>query len=265
MSTEPPAAAAAPPAEPASTRPAFGWEVVLVLWVSLGASALSALLRFVERVTSGTPLSQQQTRIVAPVTPDRPWLDLVYQLSFVALPLGAVALAAYLLHRSGESLQTIGCDVSQPSRDLARGALLAVVVGGSGLALYLLAYQLGVSVQIAAAQVAGHWWDWPVLLLQAAGNAVVEEVVILGFVLHRLWQRGMPAGRAIVLAAALRGAYHLYQGVGGFVGNLAMGLLFGWLFRRWQRVAPMIVAHFLIDAVAFVGYAALADRVSWLP
>jgi hypothetical protein len=27
----------------------------------------------------------------------------------------------------------------------------------------------------------------------------------------------------------------------------------------------MIVAHFLIDAVAFVGYALLAGHVSWLP
>jgi hypothetical protein len=27
----------------------------------------------------------------------------------------------------------------------------------------------------------------------------------------------------------------------------------------------MIIAHFLIDAVAFVGYALLAGHVSWLP
>ena len=44
-----------------------------------------------------------------------------------------------------------------------------------------------------------------------------------------------------------------------------MGLVFGWLFLRWRRVGPMVVAHFLIDAAAFVGYALLAGRVSWLP
>ena len=63
----------------------------------------------------------------------------------------------------------------------------------------------------------------------------------------------------------LRGAYHLYQGVGGFVGNLVMGLLFGWLFLRWRRVAPFVVAHTLLDVGAFVGYAVLAPHVSWLP
>ena len=44
-----------------------------------------------------------------------------------------------------------------------------------------------------------------------------------------------------------------------------MGLVFGWLFKRWGRVMPMIVAHALIDTVAFIGYALLAGKVSWLP
>jgi len=50
-----------------------------------------------------------------------------------------------------------------------------------------------------------------------------------------------------------------------FLGNAAMGLIFGYLYRRWGRVTPMIIAHTLIDAVTFVGYAALHGHVSWLP
>lgn len=239
-------------------------EVVIVLWVSLGASAIRALLNLVNRLTTGVPLQQQSAQIVAPITPDRPWLDVAYQVSFIVLPLGAVVLVGYLLHRSGQSLAMIGFDLGQPRRDLARGAVLAAVVGGAGLVFYVLAFRAGINVQVAAAQTA-HWWDWPLLLGQAAQNAVVEEVVILGFVLLRLEQAGVGFGRAVVVSALIRGAYHLYQGFGGFIGNVAMGLLFGWLFRRWRRVAPMVVAHFLIDAVAFVGYAALAGHVGWLP
>ncbi len=63
----------------------------------------------------------------------------------------------------------------------------------------------------------------------------------------------------------LRGSYHLYQGLGGFFGNLAMGLLFGWLYHRWGRITPMVVAHTILDVVAFVGFALLAGHVSWLP
>ena len=66
-------------------------------------------------------------------------------------------------------------------------------------------------------------------------------------------------------SAVVRGSYHLYQGFGGFVGNVVMGLLFGWLYLRWRRTMPLVAAHTLIDAVAFVGYALLRGKVSWLP
>ena len=52
----------------------------------------------------------------------------------------------------------------------------------------------------------------------------------------------------------LRGTYHLYQGFGSFVGNFAMGVLFGWLYTRYGRVLPLVIAHFVIDAAMFVGY-----------
>jgi len=53
--------------------------------------------------------------------------------------------------------------------------------------------------------------------------------------------------------------------VGAFLGNAVMGLVFGYLYRRWGRVMPLLIAHFLIDSVTFVGYAVLAGHVSWLP
>jgi membrane protease YdiL (CAAX protease family) len=63
----------------------------------------------------------------------------------------------------------------------------------------------------------------------------------------------------------LRGSYHLYQGLGGFAGNAVMGLVFGEVYRRWGRLWPLVVAHTLMDLVAFVGYALLAGHVGWLP
>ena len=109
------------------------------------------------------------------------------------------------------------------------------------------------------------WWRIPVLLLSAAQNAILEETVVLGYLLSRLDRLGVRPSRAIAISAVIRGSYHLYQGAGAFIGNAVMGALFGVLYRRWRRVTPMIIAHFLIDAVAFVGYALLAGHVSWLP
>ena len=39
-------------------------------------------------------------------------------------------------------------------------------------------------------------------------------------------------------SAVLRGSYHLYQGFGGFVGNIVMGLVFG---RVWQRTDAQVL------------------------
>lgn len=234
------------------------------MWVSLGASAIRSALVLVERLLAPVPLSEQTATIVAPAT-ETAWLDVLFQLSSIVLPLGAVALVFYLLHASGESLANIGIDRSQPGRDLLRGVALAAAIGLSGLVLYIVSINLGLSVQIAASTLPGNWYDIPILLLRAAEAALLEEIVVLGYFLHRLTQIGVGKPWAILISATLRGTYHFYQGIGGFVGNLIMGVIFGWLFLRWRRTTPFIVAHFLIDAVAFVGYALLADHLDWLP
>lgn len=239
-------------------------EILLVLGLSLGRAGVFSVVEFIADLTSGVPLADQ-TATLNPSASPRPLLDLTLQLLRIGFALVIVGLVAYLLNRSGESLRTIGVDASQPGRDLGRGAVLAAVIGGTGLAWYLVAYNAGINLNVAAQGLPDEWWRTPVLVLGALENAVLEEVVVLGFVLHRLRQLGWNWGPAIATSAVIRGSYHLYQGVGGFIGNVVMGLLFGWLFKRWGRVMPMIVAHALIDTVAFIGYAVLAGRVGWLP
>ena len=86
----------------------------------------------------------------------------------------------------------------------------------------------------------------------------------LGYLFARLRDLGWGTWQIIVGSALLRGTYHLYQGFGGFVGNLVMGLVLGLVYLRWRRVGPLVVAHTLLDVVAFVGYALVASRVDWL-
>src|ERR1700720_1057958 len=63
----------------------------------------------------------------------------------------------------------------------------------------------------------------------------------------------------------LGGAFHLDPGFGAGLGNFVMGVVFGIVWRRSGRLWPLIVAHGLIDTVAFVGYALLAGHLGWLP
>ncbi len=246
------------------TRRLLTAEVVIVLWLSLGAAAVRSMLGFISRLTADAALRDQTVSLVRPFAADRPWLDIAYHLTGVVIALGAVALVWYLLARSGESFASIGVDLSQPGRDLVRGIALAAIIGGGGLILYVGAVRLGVNAQVAPSAIGERWYELPVLLLRAAEAAAVEEIIVLAYLLHRLSQIGVNMWWAITISATLRATYHLYQGVGGFVGNLIMGVIFGILFMRWRRASPMIVAHFLIDAVAFVGFAVLASRLGWL-
>ena len=240
-------------------------EILLVLALSLGRSGVYAIVSFLGDLTSGVPLADQSAVLNDSLAPGRPLLDLVRQSLRVAFALAPVALVWYFLARSREGLRSIGLDLREPLRDLVRGAGVAAVVGGVGLIGYLVAHTAGVNLTVVAQNLPEQWWRSPVLIASAVENALLEEVVVLGFLIRRLTQLGWAPSATIATSALVRGSYHLYQGIGGLLGNVAMGVLFGVLFRRWGRVMPLVVAHALFDVVAFIGYAALAGHVSWLP
>ena len=108
------------------------------------------------------------------------------------------------------------------------------------------------TAQISTNNLNAAWWTVPVLLLQAVKNGVLEEVLLLGFFWDRLERLRWSPWAIIVGLAVFRGSYHLYQGFGPFVGNVLMGLIFGWLYMRRRRVMPFVGAHFLLDAVGFL-------------
>ncbi len=236
-----------------------------MLGVSLGSSAVYAVLAIIRRLTASVPLSAQTSQLNTAVTPDRPWLDLAYQLAGIGFGVVPALLAAYLLWRDdAAALRRIGLDLHRPVSDLARGALLAALIGIPGLGLYFAARELGLNTTVQASGLNAVWWAVPVLVLAAVQNAVLEEVVMIGYLFTRWTQAGWSTTAIVLTSALVRGSYHLYQGFGGFVGNVAMGLIVAVAYRRWGRVGPLIVAHTVLDVVAFVGYALLAGRVGWL-
>lgn len=241
-------------------------ETLIVLGVSLGASAIWAIVQIIERLTRPIPLSQQTAAMNTSVVPDRPWLDLTYKLVGIALPLVPVLLAIYLLNRIARpSLEQpagrfLGIDATQPGRDLLRGVGLAALIGIPGLGLYFAARAIGINANVSAANLEAVWWSAPVLILAAIENAILEEVIMIGYLLTRWRQIGWSWPVVLLGSALIRGTYHLYQGFGGFIGNVIMGLILGAFFVRTRRVMPLIICHALLDIVAFVGYAILKAR-----
>lgn len=236
-------------------------EIAVVLAVTFGLSAYTALLNLIEAVLLG--LSGQ----VVALNPRRSPFDLIdlgLNLAWVFQLLAWGALGLYLLWRSGFGPAQIGLSRIQWRPDVLGGLGLALLIGLPGLAFYLVSRALGMNASVEPAELYDTWWRIPVLLLAAFANGWAEEVIVVGFLLTRLRQLRFSPVAAVIVTSVLRGVYHLYQGFGAGLGNVVMGLVFGYVYVRTGRLWPLIVAHALINAVAFVGYALAAGHLNWL-
>lgn len=314
-----------PVADPAAgaRRRVLRSEIWLVLGVSLGASAVYAAVSLIVKLTTGPAgsLASQRAVLNTSLAPGRPWLDLIYQILGIAFDLVPALLAVHLLQRDpGDVRGLLGIDSRRPGFDTVAGGALAAVIGIPGLALYFGARAAGLNATVVPAALPHVWWAIPVLVLAAFQNGLLEEVVVVGYLINRLcgvpggprrdrdgvwgdrdqpwgdrdglpgapsaetaggtvsglgWSGGPLAGvaggtvsglgwsvaAAVAASAVLRGSYHLYQGFGGFVGNALMGVVFAMFYLRTRRILPLIVAHTLLDVVAFVGYALVGHRL----
>ena len=236
-------------------------EILVVLAVTFGLSAYTALLRLTEAVILGL---SGQTVALNPRRSPIDLIDLGLNLASVLQLLAWGALGLYLLWRSGFGPADIGLGRFRPRPDLLGGLGLAALIGIPGLGLYVVGRLIGIGVSVEPAELNDTWWRVPVLLAMAFANGWAEEIIVVGFLMTRLRQLHYSPVAVLIASSVLRGLYHLYQGFGAGLGNIVMGLVFGYVWQRTGRLWPLVVAHGLIDAVAFVGYALAAGHLGWL-
>lgn len=235
-------------------------EIALVMALCLGQSAVYSIISFADKVTKA-PLSEQTTSMNNPLS-TREYFDLAYQLLDIVFALVPVLLALYLMKRStGTTVSMIGFDLRKPGRDTLLGAGLFLAMGLGTLGVYAAGRALGITTALSTANLGDYWWSIPVLMLSAARHAVLEEVIMLGFLFTYASKLKLGLWTTIIASALIRGSYHLYQGVGPMIGNVVMGVVFGWGYHRYGRVMPLVVAHFLLDAIGFVGYLLLGPAI----
>ncbi|WP_229658929.1 CPBP family intramembrane glutamic endopeptidase [Nesterenkonia cremea] len=264
---------------PNSARPGrppkfYAWEVAIVLALSLGRSAIYAVLNLAERLTR-EPLGEQSATVQSSQSRHEAF-DFTYQLLDNLFALAPVALVLYLffLH-GGNPFRRWGLDFRRPGRDWVLGVGLFVLIGAGTLVIYGIGRASGATVELIPADVGEHWWTTPMLLLTALRHSLLEEIIMVAYLFdraRRIWpalqvstvrpplsHRGLWV--LVLVSAVLRGAYHLYQGFGPGVGNFLMGVIFGWLYLRYGRVMPLLIAHFLLDVVGFLAFPLLVAAV----
>jgi membrane protease YdiL (CAAX protease family) len=250
-----------PPRVPDAERRLLGIEVWIVLLLSLLQSGVYATVSLVAKLTQG-PLRDQTATLNASRS-DRSWLDLTYQVLGIAFALMPVALVLYLLVRSGDRpRRVLGLARGTRLGDAGWGVGLAALIGLPGLGLYFAGRALGITATIVPSALDDHWWRIPVLIASALMNSVLEEVIVVGYLMWRLTQLGWNRWWVLAASAGIRASYHLYQGIGPAIGNAVMGIVFGYWYQRTGRVMPLVVAHAILDIVAFVGYALLKNALN---
>ncbi|XNZ00617.1 CPBP family intramembrane glutamic endopeptidase [Micrococcus luteus] len=275
---------------PAPAARTVRWEIAIVLGLSLGKSAVYAVVQLLDRMSQG-PL-QDQTTVLNPVLNDRWVFDLTYQLLNIGFALVPVLLVMHLVWLRGRNpFRTFGLDLRRPLADLGWGALLFLAMGLGTLAVYAGGRALGLTTAIVGNAMDEAWYTVPVLVLSALRHALVEEVIVVAWLVDRLAylqqlrSSGLAAERVPVLPAprltaagahlpirvttlvltlaVLRACYHLYQGIGPGLGNAVMGVVFVLFYLRYRRVMPLVIAHLLLDVTGFVASPLLA-QLGWL-
>ncbi len=232
-----------------------------MLAVTFGVTAVVAVLELADAVLSGLPghrvrLNRDQSRYDL--------INLGLNLMSVAQLVSWGLLALYLLWRSGIRPSGIGLGQLRWRPDVLGGLGLSALIGIPGLLLYIGARAIGMNAEVEPSALHNSWWRIPLLVVAAFANGFAEEVVVVGYLITRLRELGMTSRAAMLASSALRAVYHLYQGFGAGLGNLVMGLVFSYVWTRTGRLWPLVIAHGVIDTVAFVGYVLLAGHTGWL-
>ena len=259
---ERPVAAAAQPIDPARRRRMIA-EVVIVLGVFPFPYVVNAIAGLLESVVG----HGDSGRIPLPIHA-HPGLSLLVDVLLVLEPLVAAALAAYLLTTSGEGgLPAIGLDARWPRTDAA--LLLPVFL------LCFFAPLLGGEIVLRLVHIQGvapsaqhlPWYFVLVNVLSSVQAGVVEEIVVLGYLVRRLEQLDVPTGWLLVIAVGVRISYHVYYGW-GVLPFIIWALVSVLVYRRYRRLWPFVIVHALWDLglslVPFAGGAPLVIEVAIL-
>ena len=225
-------------------------ELLIVLTLTFGISGVRAVLNLINSLAAPQRLDEQSVTLNSSQS-SLAWVDMGLQLCSAAVLFSYGALALFLLAKDRIVPR------AHRARDWLEGAGLAALIGIPGLALYVAAVHFGWSKEVIPGDFANAWVEIPVSLLKAAANAFAEETVVVMWLMTRLRQAHWSLPATLAASSILRGSYHLYQGVSAGCGNIIMGLIYGYYYHRTGRVWPLVIAHFLIDSVAFLGYSFL--------
>jgi len=169
-------------------------------------------------------------------------------INMMIIQLLSLSAAGFVLHCKGWTPWDFGIQFS--FSQCGAGLLLFLADYAAFIALYVVTANIfGLSSELRAPTFTGGF-SLTAAILFSAFNAFFEEVVTVGYVLGGMRHHGRVF--AVSLSMFLRFLYHTYQGPLACVSIMPMGILFASVYWRWHRLWPLVIAHFIVDAVFFL-------------
>ncbi len=187
-------------------------EVLIVLGLSLGQSAVYSIVQLLDKLTRA-PLSEATSTLNRSQS-TREYFDLTYQLLDIFFALVPVALVFYFLSQhaaagSASPFARLGFNLARPGKDLLHGVGLAALIGIPSLGLYAAGRALGITTAILPSGLDAYWWTVPVLVLSevrlehTTGNTGQRRTAGQLPPVPRLWAVHWQRGHGVGLCLAL--------------------------------------------------------------
>jgi Type II CAAX prenyl endopeptidase Rce1-like len=222
-----------------------GWELLLVLAIFPLGSVCEGLIDLAQRIQTHQTVTSHDLPLL-----NGPWLVVAFGIVVQFTLLAAAGMACYLLTRSGEGLRAINLGRSRWRLDLALLLPLFFIVfwipmtfGGHLVGwLHLQGFYLNPTpVYLPHGALA------TVQVFEGFTAGIVEEIIVLGYLVRRLEQRGFSPLAVIAIDVAVRVSYHLYYGW-NVIPIACWALVTVLAYRRVRRLLPFILLHSVWDA-----------------
>jgi membrane protease YdiL (CAAX protease family) len=191
--------------------------------------------------------------------------DFIFYLAVIS-PLAIVIALLLLRFLCGENPRDLNLRPGRLSSDLLATLILCpVIIVASVISTYSLSELLpesspNTSVRVLFVELASNpkllvLFVGLLLLLGAASEEVIRALLLSRF--WKVWPSTVGKLVAVVISAGLFGLIHLYQGPVHVVWTAIFGLIMALYYLRFGRVAPLILAHYVTNAIQVVVFAAL--------
>ncbi|MBV9485962.1 MAG: CPBP family intramembrane metalloprotease [Frankiaceae bacterium] len=230
--------------EPAAAR-WLGWEIVFVIAAFALPAVAGAITLLAQHIGGVSDLDEFDLPLVHHAGVSLFLLLLGYSTTATIVP-----IALLLLARTGQPPASLGLTRRGFGRDTANALGIYAAIWAANLALVLafgwLINNKHLTNTATNTHVPAYYIVYAIFL--SATTAINEEVLVNGYFLTRLSQRGWSPRRAFWLSLAVRTSYHAYYGV-GLILTVPLGYLVTRSFQKHQRLNRAIVVHFVNDAV----------------